>query len=381
MRKAHKWVQETAKSKETRKVIWNIWVMLSLPVTWLAWSLIFFCVALISFVWTSGNGRYLTAPTSSDTAAVILVPRILVTLLFLIGCLYFGFVLNTFRVWALPPKPAAPTLRELVMNSTVVASGFATPLGTPRYFNATSPPTGQQGRRDGLRDLANINVPHSTKAERMAAIADHLDGRSTYSAPSMLGLDVSPGQVHSAVPLGFTSPPVVATPPTLIPASELPVPPGPQELAVPITTITEASSSRAGDPLMGAEARWARATDQETEDDDATHSPTFERSNQATALDSSLPDSSQPLAMIPEMSEFGSSSRSRFLGSRGVEANLSNVSPAASAATGGGAGQAQAGEEKGKRGWFKAMGGSSPKSGEKNKEKKSPMGKLADLLH
>ncbi|KAG8800473.1 hypothetical protein FRC17_006860 [Serendipita sp. 399] len=336
-----------------------------------------------------GNGRHSKPPTDSNTSVIILFPRVLVTVVFFTGFVYFCLVLYTFRKWALPTRDMAPTFGELIRNSTVVASGFATPLRAPRVFNAVSPLMSGSGRRDGFKDLASINMPGATREERMAAMMDQHETRSTHSAPSMLGLDVSPSFGTSPFLIGQTlPPPMTATPPTSIPSTNnLPVPPpGPKELVVPLTTITEASPMTTEDPLMGAEARWAKAREMES-GDEVAHSSTFERRDQASALDSMLPAPLQPLSMIRERTEGATSSGSGSgvagAGSGSRFAVLSNVGGTDSAAAG--AGGADGEGEKGKKGWklfgMGGKGGDGPKSGEVAKEKKSPMGRLNDLLH
>jgi hypothetical protein len=94
----------------TSPLIWNIWTFLSLPATWLAWSGLFFCITIASFVWTSGDRRapFLDLDPNAGaeldvlklTSTVVLVPRILVSVLFLIGFIYAIQAARFLTRWA-----------------------------------------------------------------------------------------------------------------------------------------------------------------------------------------------------------------------------------------------------------------------------------------
>src|SRR5258708_26477020 len=94
----------------TSPLIWNIWTFLSLPAAWLAWSGLFFCITIASFVWTSGARLkpFLDWDGSGGgavdvlkiTSTKVLVPRILVSVLFLIGFLYAIQAARFLTRWA-----------------------------------------------------------------------------------------------------------------------------------------------------------------------------------------------------------------------------------------------------------------------------------------
>ena len=94
-------------------ILWNVWVLLAMPVVWLAWSLILFCICMIDFVWEqpfTSPSTDNSAPTfqSSNALAVslsrsdriALAPRIIISLVFLLGLAYFVLVLRTFWRWS-----------------------------------------------------------------------------------------------------------------------------------------------------------------------------------------------------------------------------------------------------------------------------------------
>lgn len=94
----------------TSPLIWNIWTFLSLPAAWLAWSGLFFCVTIASFVWTSGDRQPPFLDWDSNggarvdvlepTGIAVLVPRVLVSALFVIGFIYAIQATRFLTRWA-----------------------------------------------------------------------------------------------------------------------------------------------------------------------------------------------------------------------------------------------------------------------------------------
>ncbi|KAG6812800.1 hypothetical protein H0H92_000433 [Tricholoma furcatifolium] len=68
-------------------IFWNTWVLLSMPVTWLSWSLIFYTVGITSFIWRAGSGR------PAPTIEMGLGSRIAITCLLWIGIIYFVLII------------------------------------------------------------------------------------------------------------------------------------------------------------------------------------------------------------------------------------------------------------------------------------------------
>ncbi|CAE7099997.1 unnamed protein product [Rhizoctonia solani] len=96
MHKASRWAEEA--QKHTTGIWWNVWVFLSLPSVFLAWSVISFCVAIMAFSWTTGS---VTPPSPiSDKGAI--GPRLGITAVFLLGLFYFIRAVKTLRKYADP---------------------------------------------------------------------------------------------------------------------------------------------------------------------------------------------------------------------------------------------------------------------------------------
>ncbi|KAI0287228.1 hypothetical protein BC826DRAFT_1045778 [Russula brevipes] len=92
MYRASRWAEEAQKSETA--IFWNVWVLLALPGIWLAWSVLAFLVAIMSFVWRTGaEGQSNSALPRKQAYG----PRIGVTCQLLLGLVYFAFVIRTFR--------------------------------------------------------------------------------------------------------------------------------------------------------------------------------------------------------------------------------------------------------------------------------------------
>lgn len=77
-------------------LLWNVWVFLAMPAVWMAWSMIWFIVAILSFVWRTGavNDPQQPAPLSIQVA---LIPRIGITATFVLGMVYFALIIRTLQ--------------------------------------------------------------------------------------------------------------------------------------------------------------------------------------------------------------------------------------------------------------------------------------------
>ncbi|KAI5996536.1 hypothetical protein F5J12DRAFT_852910 [Pisolithus orientalis] len=94
MYKATRWAQETQRT--TTFILWNVWVMLALPGIWLAWSMIFFIVSILAFVWHSGSTTDPATPSPLSPNAAI-GPRVLISAFFFLGLVYFCAIVKTLQ--------------------------------------------------------------------------------------------------------------------------------------------------------------------------------------------------------------------------------------------------------------------------------------------
>ncbi|KAH7875863.1 uncharacterized protein C8R40DRAFT_1044124 [Lentinula edodes] len=94
MYRASIWAEEAQKTKTV--VWWNVWILLAMPAAWMSWSMILFIVSILSFVWRTGaeSDPDERAPLSNRAA---LGPRIAITLVFLLGMLYFFLIVRTLQ--------------------------------------------------------------------------------------------------------------------------------------------------------------------------------------------------------------------------------------------------------------------------------------------
>ncbi|KAH9007697.1 hypothetical protein EDB83DRAFT_700068 [Lactarius deliciosus] len=92
MYRASRWAEEAQKTQTA--IFWNVWVLLALPGVWLAWSVLAFVVAIMSFVWRTGARGESQSPLSPHAE---LGPRIGITCQVGLGLVYFILVIRTFR--------------------------------------------------------------------------------------------------------------------------------------------------------------------------------------------------------------------------------------------------------------------------------------------
>ncbi|KAF7309399.1 hypothetical protein MIND_00310700 [Mycena indigotica] len=97
MRKMHKaaaLAQALESNNDTVNIWWNAWIMLAMPLTWLAWSIVTFLASIMSFIWLSGSSQD-ALPTLSPRAA--LGVRLALTCVMAFGILYFGLIVREFQ--------------------------------------------------------------------------------------------------------------------------------------------------------------------------------------------------------------------------------------------------------------------------------------------
>ena len=88
-------MQEAQKSKTL--IWWNVWVLLAMPGIWLAWAMVAFCFAIMSYVWRTGSSDDPSdgvRPQPAPHQALGL--RVVLTAVFALGLVYFILIVRTF---------------------------------------------------------------------------------------------------------------------------------------------------------------------------------------------------------------------------------------------------------------------------------------------
>ncbi|KIO29170.1 hypothetical protein M407DRAFT_21738 [Tulasnella calospora MUT 4182] len=194
MIKATRWAE--AAQDTVQAIFWNVWVFLALPAVSLAYSIIFFFISVMSFVWTTGTD----AAPSPIPENLAFIPRTLVTCVFALGFVYFIFVIRTFKSYSDPWPNQIVDMAEAVL----------TPRG--RDFSSRDPfpaPNDDRGRTSELQREAR---ERRTSLRRFGSPdiyyrQPYPPTTGTHSAPvlptqGMLGFDPSP----TSPPLPVTTP-------------------------------------------------------------------------------------------------------------------------------------------------------------------------------
>ncbi|KAI5835644.1 hypothetical protein K523DRAFT_377783 [Schizophyllum commune Tattone D] len=90
MHKASAWAEEAQKQREA--IWWNVWVLLAMPVVWLAWSIILFIFSIMSYAWRTGSHNTDRSTSDSATSAT----RVSMTCMFGLGMAYLIAMSVTF---------------------------------------------------------------------------------------------------------------------------------------------------------------------------------------------------------------------------------------------------------------------------------------------
>ncbi|KAJ7886179.1 hypothetical protein B0H14DRAFT_2697945 [Mycena olivaceomarginata] len=148
MYRASKFAEE---ARRTNTLIWwNVWTLLSMPAVFLAWSVVFFIVSIMSFVWRTGS---VLAPEERQSLGpqAILGPRVAITVVLLLGLLYFALIIVTLRRYGEPPA-----------RNVEAQTG-------PRGRTAERTPSRRKMRSTGRRDRTDAGVEKDADS---AAVAD-----------------------------------------------------------------------------------------------------------------------------------------------------------------------------------------------------------------
>ncbi|KAF9479300.1 hypothetical protein BDN70DRAFT_878977 [Pholiota conissans] len=99
MRKTYAAVEwaKTALSS-SHSILWNVWVLLSIPAIWLTWSILLFVVSIMSFVWRT-NPASAAVSTFILSSTGLLIVRIGMSAVLGLGVIDAMLVMNTFRLY------------------------------------------------------------------------------------------------------------------------------------------------------------------------------------------------------------------------------------------------------------------------------------------
>ncbi|KJA21607.1 hypothetical protein HYPSUDRAFT_202744 [Hypholoma sublateritium FD-334 SS-4] len=93
---ASRWAEEARKTNTS--IWWNVWVLLATPAVWMAWAMLLFITAVMSFVWRTGaaDDPQTRAPLAAHAA---LASRIGISTVLVLGVVYFGMIVKTLRAY------------------------------------------------------------------------------------------------------------------------------------------------------------------------------------------------------------------------------------------------------------------------------------------
>jgi hypothetical protein len=186
-------------------------------------------------------------------------PRIAVTVVFAIGLIYFGLVLNTFRVWSGVQISAPDNFSDGPLGSGM--SNEVTPVFNQGKDGIPLPKINHEGlaeaeKEDGLAALASLNRSRETRDQRMRDLERGLGGIDDGDAEddrasnrSALGLVLAPSgdQPKGSPGQNLLVPQVTQTPP-LMAMSRLPSSLAQGEIAPPGFGMSPPLTAR--DPYM-----------------------------------------------------------------------------------------------------------------------------------
>ncbi|KAF7309401.1 hypothetical protein MIND_00310900 [Mycena indigotica] len=141
MRKMHKaasLAQAVEGNGESVNIWWNVWIMLAMPLTWLAWSIITFLASIMSFIWLTGSSQD-SIPTLSLRGA--LGVRLALTCVMAFGIIYFVLIVREFQRYgdAMDRAWMKSVMEDLALARNWVSTANAAPP-QQRAWENTRPP-------------------------------------------------------------------------------------------------------------------------------------------------------------------------------------------------------------------------------------------------
>ncbi|KAJ7499701.1 hypothetical protein FB451DRAFT_43488 [Mycena latifolia] len=139
MYRASKFAEEARKTYTL--IWWNVWTLLAMPAVFLAWSVVFFIISIVSFVWRTGS---VVDPAERESLGrhAVLGTRIAITVVLLLGLLYFGLIIVTLRRYG---EPTALCARESDTEAQRGRTVERTPSGRLRPRRGRAPVADQTG--------------------------------------------------------------------------------------------------------------------------------------------------------------------------------------------------------------------------------------------
>ncbi|TFK37213.1 hypothetical protein BDQ12DRAFT_608172 [Crucibulum laeve] len=96
MRKTHKAAAWAAEGRSKTHILWNVWVLLALPATWLSWSILLYITCIIAFVWRTGTSGDIVPESALQD---VIWPRIVISATLGLGIVYFILIMITFNCY------------------------------------------------------------------------------------------------------------------------------------------------------------------------------------------------------------------------------------------------------------------------------------------
>ncbi|KAG2013131.1 GTP cyclohydrolase II [Coprinopsis cinerea AmutBmut pab1-1] len=158
MRKPHKaiaWAEETQKELQEVGILWNVWILLALPGVWLIWSLIFYVMCIIVYVWRGDPDN----PPPPFSPNVTLAARCILSGALGLAVVYGGIVVRTFIYFGAPMdrrfrervrewmQQKEDEIKKRILKSNELAnqSTWSAHIKDGARFNDSSPPLSRQG--------------------------------------------------------------------------------------------------------------------------------------------------------------------------------------------------------------------------------------------
>ncbi|KAF8959454.1 hypothetical protein BDZ97DRAFT_2043648 [Flammula alnicola] len=136
---ASRWAEEARKTNTS--IWWNVWVLLATPAVWMAWAMLLFISAILSFVWRTGS---VLDPQDRPPlgAHAVLGPRIGITAVLALGMVYLAMIVRTLKKYGAHQGSA----RALMPAGTGTRRGL-------RGWKPSEATERNRGKKERLRDI------------------------------------------------------------------------------------------------------------------------------------------------------------------------------------------------------------------------------------